>query len=76
MKKRPVGVEVKNIANGAGGLGFDFRPGKQGTVSQPTARHTAATFLRSCVAQALSRGDGPSIFNLFFNEKKSSQHQH
>ena len=45
---------VKDIAFDEGGLGFDSR-GAQ-------IRHsiaTAATFLRSCVVQGLSRGDGP-----------------
>ena len=29
---QPVGVVVKHIAIGAGGLGFDFRPGKIGHI--------------------------------------------
>ena len=40
-------------AIGAGGQGFKSRVGQ---IGQRLA--TAATFLRSCVAQALSRGDG------------------
>ena len=41
-------------AIGAGGQGFDFRASQIGAVSP-----IAATFLRSCIAQVLSRGDGP-----------------
>ena len=41
---------AKLVATGAGGLGFDYRRQRL---------HIAATFLRSCVAQARSRGDGP-----------------
>ena len=47
---------VKDIAIGGIGLGFDFRAGQIGTVL-PTAA-TLSMFFRSCVAQALSRGDG------------------
>ena len=43
------GVVAKDIAVGAGGPGFSSFCRKQ--------LATAATFLRSCVAQALSRGD-------------------
>ena len=39
---------------GAGGLGFDSRTGQ---IGHNVAN--AATFIRSCVAQALNRGDGP-----------------
>ena len=46
------------MASGMGGLGFDSRQVEAGTVS-PTTR-TAATFFRSCVAQALCRGYGPA----------------
>ena len=51
----PVGVMVIDTANGGGvsGFGLIARPFKLDAVATP------ATFLRSCVAQALSRGDGP-----------------
>ena len=52
---RPLAQLLSAHAIGAEGLGFESRVGQIGTVS-PLA--TAATFLRSCVAQALSRGDG------------------
>ena len=49
----PVGAVVKDIAIGAGGHRFDTRAGQ---IDKNVA--IAATFLRSCVAQALlSRGD-------------------
>ena len=48
-------------ASGARGLGFESRTGQIDTVSflRSTEQRlaTVATFLRSCVAQALSRGD-------------------
>ena len=44
-------------ATGAGGLGFDSRVGQIGSERQRLA--PAVTFLRSCLAQALSRGDWP-----------------
>ena len=50
-----VGVMVIDTANGGGVSGF-------GLIAWPfklDAVATTATFLRSCVAQALSRGDGP-----------------
>ena len=50
-------VAVKVVAIGAGGLGFDSRVGQIRLYRQ--RRATAAMFLRSCVDQALSRGDGP-----------------
>ena len=61
----PVGKRVKYIAIGAKGLGSIPEPVQSDAVS-PTALHavsprsvaTAAIFLRSCVAQMLSRGDG------------------
>ena len=46
-----------NIAIGAGGLGFNSGQVKAAQCHQRLA--TAATFLRSCVAQALRREDGP-----------------
>ena len=51
-------------ATGAGGRGLDSRAGQIDTSTQCRQRlATAATFLRNCVAycvaQALSRGDGP-----------------
>ena len=42
------------IAIGAGGPGFDSRAGQLGR-----SVATAAAFLRSSVAQALGRGEGP-----------------
>ena len=44
----------KGIATGARALGFDFWLGQIGRSAS-----TAATYIRSCVAAALSRGDGP-----------------
>ena len=51
---RRVVVVGKNATFGTGGLGFDSRAGQIGY----QRRAIAATFLRSCVAQALSREDG------------------
>ena len=48
-------VVGKNIAIGAEGLRFDSRWVKLNTVL------SAATFIQSCVVQALSRGDGPCL---------------
>ena len=49
---------VKHVSIGAEGLGFEFLVGQiVHSVSRPQQLVTAATFLRSCVAQALSRGD-------------------
>ena len=48
---------ASQIVISAGGLGLNSLAGQIGTVSQWLA--TVAAFLRSCVAQALSRGDGP-----------------
>ena len=49
---------VYDIAIIAVGQGFDSRDGQIGdSVTNSVA--TAAMFLRSCVVQALSRGDGP-----------------
>ena len=51
-------VNVKDIAIGPWDLGFDTLGRSNRTQSrQPSA--IAAMFLRSCVAQALSCGDGP-----------------
>ena len=50
---RPLAQLLSAHAIGAEGLRFKSRVGLVGTVS-PTAR-----FFRSCVAQALSHGDGP-----------------
>ena len=50
------GAKVKNIAIAAG-LGSIREFVKSAQCRQRFA--TAATFLRSCVVQALSRGDGP-----------------
>ena len=58
MVHKPIAMQLKWLAQyccqahtiGAGGLGVRF-------LGQQLA--TAATFLRSCVAQALCRGDGP-----------------
>ena len=53
---RPVGVVVKNITIDAGGLGFDSGRSFRTQCRQRLA--TATMFLRSCVSQELSRGDG------------------
>ena len=50
-KNWPVGSVDKQIATDAGGLGFDS------WADQIGHNVTAATFLRSCVAQTLSHGD-------------------
>ena len=47
-------LEVKDISICAAGRGFNSLAGQIGHSSA-----IAATFLRSCVAEALSRGDGP-----------------
>ena len=53
----PVGIVVKDIVIGAGVLGLVSWAGQiLRSVSQPLA--TSVTFLQSCVAQALSSGDG------------------
>ena len=53
ITNQPDGAVVRDTANGVGGMGFDSRAGQIGyTVA------TAAMFLRSCVDQAFSRGDG------------------
>ena len=48
----------KDIANGSGGLGFDFLAG-QIVHSVGNGSPPLQFFFRSCVAQALSRGGGP-----------------
>ena len=48
---------AKHVAIGTGGLGFDSRNGQIRQCRQRLA--AAATFLRSCVAQTQSHGDGP-----------------
>ena len=55
-EKLPLSSVVKHIAIGAGGLGSIRGPVKADTASQRLV--TAATFLRSWVIQAISRGDG------------------
>ena len=68
---RPVGSVVVHIAFGAGGLGIDSQS-NQTQCRQRLA--TAPTFLRSCVTQAISHGDGPlhslhaSVLSLEDNE--------
>ena len=52
---RSVGVGVKDISFGPGNLGFNSQAGQ---IGHNVA--TATTFFRSCVAQALSRVDGPA----------------
>ena len=47
-----IGVVVKDIAVGVQRLGLDSRSGQIGHNDA-----TAAVFLRSCIVQALSRGD-------------------
>ena len=54
---------VQDIAIGAELFGSIAGPVKSDTVSQWLA--TAATFHRSCVAQALNRGDGPATCYTF-----------
>ena len=46
-----IGVVARQIAIDTGGLGFDFLAGQIG--------QGVTMLLRSCVAQALNRGDGP-----------------
>ena len=58
VQLQPGDVEFKNIANGAGGSGFDSQANRINHSRQRLA--TAATFLRSCVAKALSRRDEPN----------------
>ena len=52
---RPFAVVVKGVAISAVGLGFDFLDGLVWHIIA-----TAATFLQSYVARALSRGNGPA----------------
>ena len=47
LRTDPVGVVVKDIAIGTGCFGFDSRVGQMGS----------GMFIRSCVAQALSRNE-------------------
>ena len=57
MDEEPVSLVVKDIAVGRGGPEFDSPAGQ---IVQCRQRFpTAALFLRSCVAQALSDGEGP-----------------
>ena len=53
---RPLAQLRSASAIGAAGLGFQSRVGEIGTVSPPLRRFFRAAY----VAQALSRGDGPS----------------
>ena len=57
----PVSSVVDLIAIGEGGMGFDSRVGQIGH-SAPTTRHRCdvSLSLTRCVAQALTRGDGPA----------------
>ena len=55
LRNKPISEVVKNITNSAVSLGFDAQAGQRGH-----SIATVATFLRSCVAQALNRGDGPA----------------
>ena len=58
----PLAQLLSAQAIGAEDLGFDSRAGQIDYRAGQQCRQrlaTAATFLRSCVAQALSRGDGP-----------------
>ena len=52
---RPVSSVTKHITSGAGGQGFDSRAGQIGH-----SVFLSYTFLRSCIAQALSHGDAPA----------------
>ena len=62
---RPLAQLLSAHAIGAEGLGFKSRVGLVGTVSR-TARHRCDVF-RSCVAQALSHGDGPRHQGMLWN---------
>ena len=53
-RNRLVSAVVEDIAVGSGGLGFDSRAG------QIRLGVASSTFLRSCVAQALSCGNEPA----------------
>ena len=57
FRDRPIGRVIEVIAFGAVGVWFDSRLVNRTLCCQRVA--TAATFLRSCNAQALSRGNGP-----------------
>ena len=48
---------VTDVAIDAGGLGFDSGAGLIGQCRQRLV--ATAAFFRSCIAQALSRGNGP-----------------
>ena len=52
-----VSVVVKDLTMGAGAHEFDYCAGQMGLTV--TKAGPASTFIRSCVAQALSRGDRP-----------------
>ena len=56
-KDRPLAQLLSAYAIGGKSLGIKSRAGQIGAVSAQIGA-TAATFLRSCVALALSRGDG------------------
>ena len=56
---RPVNAVVEDIAIGAVGLGFDSLIGQIGHSVVNGSPPQSTTFLRSGVAQTLSRGDGP-----------------
>ena len=55
----PFSSVVKYNAIGAGNLGFDFQGGQFGH-SVAKGSPPLLRFFRSCVAQALSRGDVPN----------------
>ena len=58
MTKPRIGTPVRDIGMGAGSLGFDYRVGQVGC-SIAAGSPLLQRFFRSCVAQELSRGDGP-----------------
>ena len=70
---RPVSSVDEHTATGAGGLGFDSRVSQIGTQCRRRLA-TTETFLWSCVAQELSRGDGPR-HSLHASAKYSECHE-
>ena len=56
-----VDVVVKHLAIGGRGLGLITEPVRLDAESLTGGLAIAATFHQSCVAQGLSRGDGPRL---------------
>ena len=73
ISNRPVSSVDEHTATGAGGLGFDSRVSQIGTQCRRRLA-TTETFLWSCVAQELSRGDGPR-HSLHASAKYSECHE-